>query len=92
MPTKKAHRGFPLGVNPHLKKRVFLRGLAMKMYFTIEEEVIHPESREVVLVKGATYTQSDIAAKKVFVGFDHFKATVVYAESWEEAIAMSFAN
>jgi hypothetical protein len=64
----------------------------MQMYFTIEEDVIHPETREVVLQKHATYTQSDIAAKKVLVGFDHFKATVVYAESWEEAVAMSFAS
>jgi hypothetical protein len=64
----------------------------MQMYFTIEEEVIHPETREVVLQKHATYTQSDIAAKQTEVGFDHFKATVVYAESWEAAVAMSFAN
>jgi hypothetical protein len=64
----------------------------MKMYFTVEEEVLHPESREAVLVKGATYTQWDIDAKKAIVGFDHFKATVIYAESWEEAISMSFAN
>jgi hypothetical protein len=64
----------------------------MQMYFTIEEEVVHPETREVVLQKHATYTQSDIAAQKVFVGFDSFKATVVYAESFEEAVQMSFAN
>lgn len=64
----------------------------MKMYFTIEEDVIHPETREVVLKKHVTYTQSDIAGLKVFVGFDSFKATVVYAESFEEAVQMSFAN
>ena len=64
----------------------------MQMYFTIEEEVLHPETREVVLVKGATYTRSDIEAKKAYVGFDHFKSTVIWAESWEDAIRISWVT
>jgi len=64
----------------------------MQIYFTIEEDVLHPETREVVLVKGATYTRFDIDAKKADVGFDHFKATVIYAESWEDAIRISWVT
>jgi hypothetical protein len=62
------------------------------MYFTIEEDVLHPETREVVLMKNATYTRSDIEAKKADVGFDHFKAIVIYAESWEDATRISWVT
>ena len=62
------------------------------MYFTIEEEVVHPETREVVLRKHATYTAGEIEARQTEAGFDHFKATVVFAESWEAAVQMSFAS
>jgi hypothetical protein len=64
----------------------------MKMFFTIEDEVLHPESREVVLMKNATYTLEELSALKSDVGFDHFKATVVYAESWEDAIRISWVT
>ena len=64
----------------------------MQMYFTIEEDVLHPETREVVLMKGATYTRFDIEAKQTIVGFDHFKATVLYAESWEDATRISWVT
>ena len=62
----------------------------MPMYFTIEEEVLHPETREVVLMKDTTYTLEEITALKANVGFDHFKATVIYAESLEDAMSISW--
>jgi hypothetical protein len=62
------------------------------MYFTIEEEVLHPETREVVLMKNATYRMEELSALKSIVGFDHFKSTVIYAESLEDAIRISWVT
>lgn len=61
----------------------------MQMYFVMQENVLNPENREVVLTKHATYSVADVESKRVEYGFDNFKATVIFAESWEHAVLLS---
>jgi hypothetical protein len=69
--------------------QVTFKGNQMQMFFCIEEDIINPETREVVLLKHGTYSQFEIDAKRVEFGFDSFKATVLFAESFESACVMA---
>lgn len=62
----------------------------MQMFFCVQTEIVHPETREIVLAKHATYTAFEIESKRIEFGFDSFNAVVLFAESWEEACVLSF--
>lgn len=61
----------------------------MQMFLCIEEDILNPENREVVLLKHATYSVFEVEAKRVEFGFDSFKASVMFAESWEQAVLLT---
>lgn len=60
----------------------------MNMYLLMEQDVVHPENRDVVLSGGCVYSLYDIVTKQCVNGFDNLKATVLFAESYEEAYRM----
>lgn len=61
----------------------------MPVFFCIEKDIVNPETREVVLAKDVVYSAFDIESKRVEFGFDSFKATVLFAESWEHAVLLT---
>lgn len=58
------------------------------MYFLMQQDVVHPENGDVVFFEGCVYTLYEIAGKQFLSGFDNFKTTVLFAESYEDAYYM----
>lgn len=57
----------------------------MEFFFFVNEEVLHPETRDVILWPGC-YVQSYIIAKAEDAGVDYVKGMGIFARDIDEAM------
>lgn len=55
------------------------------LFFLCKKSVLHPETRQPVLFAGCVYPRSAIKANAQIFGFDYVEATVIIADSYDEA-------
>lgn len=55
--------------------------MALKIFLLMREDVIAPETREVLLEEGAAYDQAYVLERASACGFDYLDARVILAES-----------
>lgn len=58
----------------------------MLFYFVPSDDVIHPETREVLIVAGALYPLESLAGAAYDFGFDSSKGSIIVAKDEDEAL------